>query len=134
MSGVPCRSTPVPVLHCRATFSARMSSTPANPAIPDENAIRDALRRVIDPEVGVNIVDLGLVYRISAAPDGVRVEMTMTSQACPMGDMVLDEAYAAVGALLDDATPLDVALVWEPPWQPEMMSASARQTLGWKGG
>ncbi|MCF8199605.1 MAG: metal-sulfur cluster assembly factor [Sulfuritalea sp.] len=57
---------------------------------PDEAAIRDILRQVIDPEVGMNIVDLGLVYRVEATPARVLVEMTMTSPACPLGDMIIE--------------------------------------------
>jgi metal-sulfur cluster biosynthetic enzyme len=93
----------------------------------DEEAIRNLLREVVDPEVGVNIVDLGLVYRIAAA----RVEMTMTSPACPMGEMIVDEARAALAAGLGDRAVPDVVLVWQPPWDPSMMSQSAKQNLGW---
>jgi metal-sulfur cluster biosynthetic enzyme len=86
----------------------------------------------MDPEVGVNIVDLGLVYRIAIHERHVRIEMTMTSQACPLGDVVLDDAYGAAGAVVPEDATLDIELVWEPPWVPEMMSEHARQTLGWK--
>ena len=102
-------------------------------AVPTEEAVREALRSVDDPEVGMNIVDLGLVYRIDVAPERVRVEMTMTTQACPMGDLITDNARRAVAALVPDGVVLDVELVWEPPWSPDMMSESARQTFGWPG-
>ena len=101
--------------------------------LPTEERVRQALRSVDDPEVGMNIVDLGLVYRIDIAAESVRVEMTMTSAACPMGDMITDHARRAVGAALPETVAVDVVLVWEPPWTPDMMSETARQTFGWPG-
>jgi len=99
--------------------------------LPTEERVREALCRVDDPEVGINIVDLGLVYRIDIAPELVRVELTMTSAACPMGDLITDNARRAVGAAMPQGTAVDIVLVWEPPWTPDMMSESARQTFGW---
>lgn len=101
--------------------------------LPSEEAVREALRSVDDPEVGMNVVDLGLVYRIEVAPDEVRVEMTMTTPACPMGEMLRDSARRAVGALFPDGVGVVVELVWDPPWSPERMSDNAKQTLGWSG-
>ena len=98
-----------------------------------EEKVRDALRAVDDPEVGMNIVDLGLMYRIDIAPELVRVELTMTTPACPMGEMITDNARRAVAAIVPPQLAVDVVLVWEPPWTPEMMSESARQTFGWPG-
>ncbi len=100
-------------------------------ALPSEQRLREALCSVDDPEVGMNIVDLGLVYRIDIAPDRVRVELTMTTPACPMGELITDNARRAVSAALPEGVAVDVALVWEPPWTPDMMSDSARQTFGW---
>ena len=93
--------------------------------------VRDLLRQVIDPEVGVNIVDLGLVYRIETSAAGIRVEMTMTSPACPLGEMIVDEARAVLAAGLPGSGEPDVALVWNPPWEPSMMSDRAKESLGW---
>ena len=101
------------------------------PTLPTEERVREALRSVDDPEVGMNIVDLGLVYRIDVAPERVRVELTMTTPACPMGDVVTDNARKAVAAALPKDLAVDVVLVWEPPWTPDRMSESARQTFGW---
>ena len=100
-------------------------------ALPSEERLREALCSVDDPEVGMNIVDLGLVYRIDIAPDRVRVELTMTTPACPMGELITDNARRAVCAAVPEGVAVDVALVWEPPWTPDMMSDSARQTFGW---
>lgn len=97
----------------------------------DAVAVRQILRRVIDPEVGLNIVDLGLVYRIEAAPDRVAIDLTMTSPACPLGEQIVEEAYDLLVARLPGAARIDIALVWEPPWSPDMIAAEARLKLGW---
>lgn len=99
--------------------------------LPDTEALRTALKKVIDPEVGINIVDLGLVYGIEVLADAVTVRLTMTSPACPMGDLVMDEARQALEPLVPSPLELNLELVWEPPWSPEMMTPTARDTLGW---
>lgn len=93
--------------------------------------IREALQHVIDPEIGVNIVDLGLVYDIESKTDGWRIALTMTSPACPMGESILEDVHAAIDASLAMGTSVDIDLVWEPPWDPAMMSEAAREALGW---
>ena len=98
---------------------------------PDEDTVREALRRVIDPEAGMNIVELGLVYGVDVSDAGVQVQMTMTSAACPMAEMIVDEARAAVQAVLPATVPIEVELVWDPPWTPERMSDFAREHFGW---
>lgn len=97
----------------------------------DEDLVRDALRGVMDPEAGMNIVDLGLVYDIQAGPGGVQVQITMTSAACPMADMILDEVHAAISGVVPASTPVDLELVWDPPWTPDRMSGFAREHFGW---
>lgn len=96
---------------------------------PDE--VRAILRRVIDPEVGINIVDMGLIYRVESLPEHVLIEMTMTSPACPMGEMIEDDARAALAAGLSPERKVELRLVWEPPWEPSMMTESAREHFGW---
>jgi metal-sulfur cluster biosynthetic enzyme len=98
----------------------------------DETEVMQALSGVEDPEAGMSIVDLGLVYGVQAAPGSVRVQMTMTSPACPAAPYLVDEATAAVRALAPDGTDVQVDLVWDPPWTPERMSAEAQQKFGWK--
>ena len=98
---------------------------------PDQQGIRDILRQVIDPEVGMNIVALGLVYRIELAADTLVIEMTMTSPACPMGEMIVDDVDAALARSLPATIRADVRLVWEPPWSPSMMDEASRQHFGW---
>src|ERR1700690_1395603 len=102
-----------------------------NTELPTEDEVLEALRSVQDPEVEMNVVDLGLVYRIIVAPEGVRVEMTMTTPACPLGDIISDDARRAICATLPEGVGVDVELVWEPPWTPDLMSESAKQTFGW---
>ncbi len=101
-------------------------------ALPDTEQIRDALRKVADPEVGANIVDLGLVYRIEVSAQGVLIEMTMTSPACPMGDLIMDDAYAELERILPADCQPEIRVVWEPPWQPSMMSEKCKLRLGWQ--
>ncbi|SDB92398.1 metal-sulfur cluster assembly factor [Paraburkholderia lycopersici] len=98
----------------------------------EEREIREALRSVIDPEVGVNIVDLGLVYGIARRADGLKIDITMTSPACPMSQMVIDEVRAVAEEMVSDDTTVEVELVWDPAWAPAMMSEPARQVLGWE--
>jgi metal-sulfur cluster biosynthetic enzyme len=96
-----------------------------------EDDVRQALRSVEDPEAGMSVLDLGLVYAICVEPGRVRVEMTMTSPACPAADYIVDEAKAAIRAQAAEAIDVDVRLVWEPPWTPERMSDEARSRFGW---
>ena len=106
-------------------------STPAGAADLDEARVREILRQVIDPEVGRDIVSLGLVYRVDISPDRLVIEMTMTSPACPMGDMIVGDARAALAKALPDTVEPDIRLVWEPPWNPSMMDDATKQHFGW---
>jgi metal-sulfur cluster biosynthetic enzyme len=94
-----------------------------------EAGVREALRDVRDPELGVNIVDLGLVYRIEIDAYTARVTMAMTSPACPLRDYLEDLARSAVAAQFPDARVL-IEIVTEPPWTEDMMTDAARQQLG----
>jgi len=100
-------------------------------AAPDESTVRDALRQVMDPEAGMNIVDLGLVYGIEVSDAMVRIDLTMTSAACPMAELIIDDVGAAVAGVVPPNTDVDVALVWDPPWTPDRMSDLAREHFGW---
>lgn len=97
----------------------------------DEQAIDQALRQVIDPEIGINIVDLGLVYSMAVEGKRVRVVMTMTTPACPMHSYLTEQARAALREQLPAAAAIELELTWDPPWRPEMMSSAARKMLGW---
>jgi metal-sulfur cluster biosynthetic enzyme len=98
---------------------------------PTPAAVRQALRDVIDPELGMNIVDLGLVYEANVAEGHVTVVLTMTTPACPLGESILEASKAAIRRHVPDVRSVRVDLVWEPVWQPSMMSDAARKQLGW---
>ncbi|HEY0852486.1 MAG TPA: metal-sulfur cluster assembly factor [Bradyrhizobium sp.] len=88
----------------------------------------DVLRGIIDPEIGINIVDLGLVYRAERTDEAIDVAITMTTRACPLGEMMLEEARAALSRHFPTLL-VTTSLVWEPPWTPAMMSAAGRESL-----
>lgn len=96
-----------------------------------EDDVWQALRTVEDPEAGMSIVDLGLVYGIQVEGAKVRVEVTMTSPACPVAPYIVDESAAAIRAVAPEGTDVSVELVWEPPWTPERMSLEAQGRFGW---
>jgi len=97
--------------------------------MPDQDSILDALRTVKDPELNVNVVDLGLVYTVQAKDDQVDVEMTLTSPACPAGPEILRNAVAALETI-EGVSKANVKLVMSPPWSPDRMSDEARDELG----
>ena len=94
-------------------------------------ALVRSLEKVVDPEVALNIVDVGLVLGVRVADGRMDVRMTMTSAACPVTDVIVDDVENA----LDDAMPpelkIHVELVWEPAWTPQRMSPRARAFMGW---
>ncbi len=101
---------------------------------PLAERITDALRGVIDPELGYNIVDLGLVYRVEVTPDGVaRITMTTTTAGCPASAFLKDGAHESARGV-PGVTAVDVDLTYEPRWTPDMMSADAKRLLGFDGG
>lgn len=93
--------------------------------------VLDALRGVIDPELGMNVVDLGLVYRVDVDGDDVRVAMTMTSPTCPLGESIAAQAEAAIRKVRPGLGSVRVTVVWDPPWDPSRMSGAAKERLGW---
>ena len=97
----------------------------------NEDEVKQALRTVEDPEAGMSVLDLGLVYGISLEAGKVVVDITMTSPACPASDYIVDEAAAAIRAVAPEGTDVEVRLVWEPPWTPERMSQEAQKRFGW---
>ena len=98
-----------------------------------EDAVRESLKQVIDPELFVNIIDLGLIYLVGVTEEGdksnVLIEMTMTSPACPAGPQLLAQSKEAVGRLEGVGT-VEVKLVMTPPWTPDRMTEDARDQLG----
>jgi metal-sulfur cluster biosynthetic enzyme len=100
-------------------------------AMISEEAVQAALHEVNDPEVGVNIVDLGLIYAVRIRGTDVAIDMTSTTPACPLADFLEQEIQRALRAHLPEVEQITVNLVWDPPWTPERMSDAARQHLGW---
>ena len=99
----------------------------------DEQALWDALRTVYDPEIPVNVVDLGLVYRLEVKDDqSVEVDMTLTFPGCPAGPSIIMEAKEKLLAV-PGVKAARVNLVWQPLWNPEMMSDAAKDELGYMG-
>jgi metal-sulfur cluster biosynthetic enzyme len=93
--------------------------------------IVQALERVVDPEVAMNIVDVGLVYTVKVADQRVDVDLTMTSAACPVTDIIVEDVENELDRALPPELKIHVELVWEPPWTPQRMSAKARVFMGW---
>ena len=92
--------------------------------------VRTALREVIDPEIGFNIVDLGLVYDVAVAEDGVaRISMTTTTMGCPATNFLKDGAGEAAQSVAGVRL-VDVQLTYDPPWGPDMMTQAAKDYLG----
>lgn len=90
-----------------------------------------ALDRVVDPEMGVSITALGLVYGIRAGAAEVAIELTMTSAACPVSELIVEDITHELERELGPEVAIDVRLVWQPPWTPDRMSAAAKRALGW---
>ena len=89
----------------------------------------NALKGVIDPELGINVVDLGLVYGVEINEEVVRVEMTLTSPGCPLAGLIDQMVKSAVGKL-KGVERVELELVWDPPWIPAMMSEEVREEFG----
>lgn len=98
---------------------------------PEEDEIRQVLRQVNDPEVGVNIVDLGLVYGLVTDGRDVRVTMTMTTPACPLSDTIRADVDQRIHEMCPGTGAVEMELVWEPKWSPGMISEAGKQQLGW---
>ena len=103
-----------------------------NPNTLTEDNVLDVLRQVIDPEIGCNIVDLGLVYSVALENGVATVTMTLTTPGCPMHESIcwgVKNVLLAVDGVLD----VEVNLVWDPPWNPGMMTEAGRSAIGVTG-
>ncbi len=94
-----------------------------------EDLIMNTLSQIIDPEIGLNIVELGLIYNLEISEDAVDVTMTLTTPGCPMHSSMVTWVEKAIRTL-DAKIKINVDLVWEPGWTPDMMSDEAKQQLG----
>jgi metal-sulfur cluster biosynthetic enzyme len=97
--------------------------------ILNETRALEALRQVIDPEIGCNIVDLGLIYSVAISGGNVLVTMTLTTPGCPMGESIAAGVQQALLAL-DGVTGAEVEVVFDPPWNPAMMTDLGRAAAG----
>lgn len=96
-----------------------------------EERVLDVLRHVIDPELGINIVDLGLVYEADVTQDGViHIEYTLTTMGCPIGPLI-EQQMQSLLANVPGVKSVDAEMVLRPPWSPEMMSEEAKAALGY---
>lgn len=99
--------------------------------IRDEDNVMGLLKGVIDPELMINIVDLGLVYNVDFNEDNKQIDVaiTLTSPGCPLGDVIMEDAYSTI----EDGYPeykINIEIVWDPPWSTEMISEEGREELG----
>ncbi|MBB6119730.1 iron-sulfur cluster assembly protein [Nocardiopsis algeriensis] len=106
------------------TQAAEVPVSPEAEALAEE--IAEALKDVIDPELGVNVVDLGLLYGVNADESGITLDMTLTSAACPLTDVIEDQA---VSALEDFDREVRINWVWMPPWGPDKITEDGRDQL-----
>jgi len=103
----------------------------ATATMPSDDVIMNALKSVYDPELGISIVDLGLVYGVTAEDGRVTVDMTLTTPACPLGPVIKSQAFAVLTSNFDSIQDVDINLVWTPRWDPRTMaSEEAKAELG----
>jgi metal-sulfur cluster biosynthetic enzyme len=100
-------------------------------AMFDEAMVWNTLADILDPEFGLGIVDLGLIYSVGCRDGVVQVSMTLTTPACPASGYMVKGVQAALSAL-PGVREAQVDLVWEPPWTAERLSPTAREQLGWR--
>jgi FeS assembly SUF system protein len=113
-----------------------MASEAAIPVTGDrsglEGQVVSAIRTVYDPEIPINIYELGLIYRIEIAEEGKRVDvdMTLTAPGCPVAGILPGQVEHAIRGMMAEAEDVTVQVVWDPPWHKDMMSEAARLELG----
>ncbi len=98
--------------------------------MPTKDDVLVALHRVEDPELGMDIVDLGLVYDVEIEADKVKVIHTLTSMGCPAGPMIQEDMRTTVAESFPDVKDIELELTWDPPWTPDKMSDDAKFILG----
>lgn len=98
-------------------------------AMVTEEIVLEQIKQIIDPDIGLNIVDMGLIYGVDINDDIVNITMTLTSPGCPAAPQLLNGSQTVVQQL-DGVEEVNVNVVWTPPWDPEMMSEEAKDELG----
>ncbi len=96
---------------------------------PTAEVVRDALRGVKDPELNLNIIDLGLVYDVDVEDGNVSIRMTLTSPGCPAGPMIMNDIHKAIRPM-EGVKDVDIEIVWEPYWTPERIDPKIRAMMG----
>ncbi len=110
-----------------------MTDTAETDTLPSEDDVRTALKSVYDPEIGISIIDLGLVYGVQIDDDSknVLIDMTLTTPACPLGPIIKTQAHAVITTRFPAVNEVDINLVWTPRWDPRIMaSEEAKAELG----
>jgi metal-sulfur cluster biosynthetic enzyme len=111
--------------------------SPITTALDDEDlpltteAVLDALKLVLDPEVGINVVDLGLVYDVSVIENAVTIEMTLTTPGCPLHASIEAAVRRTIETRHPDVQDIALNLVWDPPWDTDRITPEGRMQLGW---
>jgi metal-sulfur cluster biosynthetic enzyme len=106
--------------------AAGMPEPPAPAGEPSVDDLEEAMRDVVDPELGINVVDLGLVYGIQAVDGVATIDMTLTSAACPLTDVIEDQSASALDGIVDG---FRINWVWMPPWGPEKITPDGREQM-----
>ena len=101
----------------------------ADTQVLGQDSVMEALKDVYDPEIPVNVVDLGLIYTVEIADGDVHVEMTLTAPGCGMGDYIAQQAEWRI-AEIDDVEDVQVDVVFDPPWTPDMITEEGKRLLG----
>lgn len=99
--------------------------------LPTEDDVIDSLMFVMDPEVGINIVDLGLIYEVTVEGSAAHIEMTLTTPGCPLHATIEAAVHRTLETRHPALTDIQMELVWEPPWDTDKITASGREQLGW---
>ena len=105
------------------------SGAPSGDGTVDEALIWDQMRTCYDPEIPINVVDLGLIYNVEVDEGKVHVDMTLTAAGCSMGPMIAQQAEVAI-AEIENIQDVEVEMVFDPPWSPEMITEDGKKLLG----
>src|SRR4051812_40112057 len=112
---------------CRYAGDGRIHDMTETSTAPSMDDVMEAMKDVVDPELGINVVDLGLVYGVTLDDDnGAVIDMTLTSAACPLTDVIEDQANSALDGLTNGVT---INWVWMPPWGPDKITDEGREQL-----
>jgi metal-sulfur cluster biosynthetic enzyme len=129
MPPAPPRVPPLPSDHDRAPADAPSKSPSSDDAPPSVDQVKLALRKVKDPELNLNVVDLGLIYEVAVDGSDVNIDMSLTSPGCPAGPQIMGDVERAVKALPGVST-LNLNLVWQPFWTPDRIEPRVRAYMG----